>query len=1266
MALVATFTANFQQFDAAVKNAQKNVESFEFNVKGTQRALQQMVSSFDGSRVIRDATLMAAAVEKIGGAAKLTESEQKRLNATVTEALAKYQALGQQAPAELQKIADSLKKVEQESEKAAKATGSIGDGSKKAGDSMLSMGGIAKGVGGVLAATFTVGAVASFAKEIIALGGEIEDLSARTGISVEAVQELKYAAEQTGTSIDVVSGAINKMSDGLVAGDKGTVKAVRDLGLSLKDLRNSSPEAAFTAITTALQGIPDEMQQVNLGRELLGRGFDQLLPAVKEGFSGLRQSARDTGQVLSEENVKALAAFGDKWDSTMSQIKASSATAALEIGRGFGDMFSQLQSGLDGLVPDRLLDLLDNPTFQSFLRQAGRLTIQAVPGGQLVNTLSDIQERGRQAQGQGRLEKLRDEILGKRANSVGSGGGGTDDDLVKHLAEVRQKVAELTTATKAQIVAGNDLKRNEDEISKATGVSVEVIKLYNEQLKKHEEQRKKLAGLSMVEDFKETITKAKILAKEIDSGRISIANLGTKQQEVNKQLRDAEQAMKALGATGDPLYQRIVSLANATTDWGGSFGKVKSGIDDVINAAGKIDQKQFELLNDLQFGDLGSELSKVKLGLPSGIGANVKNADEAFRPKRRTGRDNIDQMLGFAASGNGSVSQFANTLRDARQAQQQFGKYGIGSQMFTGSVGNRVAAGAAVGVGVIQGAQDVWGATDKAGAGERALGGALAGAKAGAMFGPYGMAIGAAAGLVIGLVRGKPEWAKAADEVGRDFGVKISAALGKEIAKTAKELFKGDRSTAAQFHLGDIIKEAGGVNDLNFDKMTEKLRDTFSFLERGQFSKEQARKVIEDNFQSFADHVLNSTHLASKGFQELFALNKRFGLESAQMREFVDGQTKTLGSSIANLVGPLAEKYHGLAASIAEARKEVDDLAKAGGEGSSEHAKAVEDLNILLQMQKDAAAGATEEFERLGVIALGAFNAAINAGADWVTAVQNMAPALDTLIGLQKDLGIESQNAGLAELVHFRDLVTQNETLILSAQALGDTMKALSTIGGLNVETLAAMEAQGISTFNKLTAAGFSEQQALRQMKTFLLNVIEAHEQLGIPIDENTAKLIDQADSYGLLRDDGKAMFDLLKGGFETLTKGINRLIETMGGVPLVVDDIADALNGLPSEIDIGVNVNYNDPGFQPNGGDYSQAWNGPSYANGTNGFENFGSGTLAMLHGEEAIIPRSRMNSAGGGASVIHVHLETDGREFAHAVVPYMPEVLDYYGATR
>src|SRR5262245_2653605 len=60
-----------------------------------------MSESFAGKNIIQQANLAVEAVNRIGDATMLSEKEQKKLNDPLTEAIAKYNLLGKEAPADM-------------------------------------------------------------------------------------------------------------------------------------------------------------------------------------------------------------------------------------------------------------------------------------------------------------------------------------------------------------------------------------------------------------------------------------------------------------------------------------------------------------------------------------------------------------------------------------------------------------------------------------------------------------------------------------------------------------------------------------------------------------------------------------------------------------------------------------------------------------------------------------------------------------------------------------------------------------------------------------------------------------------------------------------------------------------------------------------------------------------------------------------------------------------------------------------------------------
>lgn len=182
---------------------------------------------------------------------------------------------------------------------------------------MKSAAGTISTIGKTIAGAFSIAAVTGAIKSYTEFAGSITDMSAKSGIGAEALQRLKYAAEQNGGSLEMVTGAIVKMGANLVGGNKSAVGALNALGLEVDKIRGMQPDQAFTSIADAIAKVPDPMAQSKLAMDLFGKSGAELLPMMKGNLSETAAAADRLGIVMSESAVAAGDRFGDQMDTLM-------------------------------------------------------------------------------------------------------------------------------------------------------------------------------------------------------------------------------------------------------------------------------------------------------------------------------------------------------------------------------------------------------------------------------------------------------------------------------------------------------------------------------------------------------------------------------------------------------------------------------------------------------------------------------------------------------------------------------------------------------------------------------------------------------------------------------------------------------------------------------------------------------------------------------------------------------------------------------------
>lgn len=184
---------------------------------------------------------------------------------------------------------------------------------------------IAGGVGTLVTSfgglTAVVGAlgIGQLAGEFFDLTGELVDLNAQTDISIKDLQRFKFAAEQSGSSLETITTAIGQLQNRLGSGDKSAASALQALGLSFQEIQRLDPGQQFEAIANAISSVPDPSRRAALAMDLFGRTGISLLPVLRNNLT----EVGDQATVLADHTVQAADAFDDMFGRVKNFAKAA-------------------------------------------------------------------------------------------------------------------------------------------------------------------------------------------------------------------------------------------------------------------------------------------------------------------------------------------------------------------------------------------------------------------------------------------------------------------------------------------------------------------------------------------------------------------------------------------------------------------------------------------------------------------------------------------------------------------------------------------------------------------------------------------------------------------------------------------------------------------------------------------------------------------------------------------------------------------------------
>jgi polyhydroxyalkanoate synthesis regulator phasin/type IV secretory pathway VirB2 component (pilin) len=127
----------------------------------------------------------------------------------------------------------------------------------------------------------------------------LELLSEKTGIAIETLAGLEHVSQAAGVNFDDVSTALVRLSraQALAAeGGKAQVTAFERIGISLAQLKSSTPEELFYRVADAMANAKNHADANASAFALLGRGGAALIPIFQQNSEELRKMVDEAGR----------------------------------------------------------------------------------------------------------------------------------------------------------------------------------------------------------------------------------------------------------------------------------------------------------------------------------------------------------------------------------------------------------------------------------------------------------------------------------------------------------------------------------------------------------------------------------------------------------------------------------------------------------------------------------------------------------------------------------------------------------------------------------------------------------------------------------------------------------------------------------------------------------------------------------------------------------------------------------------------------------
>jgi len=188
----------------------------------------------------------------------------------------------------------------------------------------------------LVGASLFVSSLVSVTKAVIDTGDALNKMSQKTGIAVEDLSKLQYAADLSAVSAEALQKGLTSLAVGMVEAATGAgpmAEEYKKLGISLRNTDGTmkSSGAVLNELADKFAAMPDGVEKTNLAVDIFGKKLGaEMIPLLNAGAAGLKamgDEAQSLGLVMSAELAKKSEEFNDN----LERMQKLSSAAGIQI-----------------------------------------------------------------------------------------------------------------------------------------------------------------------------------------------------------------------------------------------------------------------------------------------------------------------------------------------------------------------------------------------------------------------------------------------------------------------------------------------------------------------------------------------------------------------------------------------------------------------------------------------------------------------------------------------------------------------------------------------------------------------------------------------------------------------------------------------------------------------------------------------------------------------------------------------------------------------